>query len=226
MRASCPLCGSLEQVMLLTHGPDAPPEEIVDCPRHGSVSISDPHVLLAEAGAFDEPDEPLPGVLQGLAETIAAAARIMAAYDWTGSAPEPMVSTILTVRILRDELAEVERRITQAIEASTVRGQLIECRGKDWKLGASPKVRYDVRRVVSALAARLADEVVDQESGEVPPVGVIAETVATAVAEATGSLAPSAKWNKTPLAQHGIDLDAFETERSYGRTTLREDYKR
>lgn len=227
MRASCPLCGSLEQVMLLHDGSGGePPEEIVDCPTHGCVSVTDAHVEQVEAGAFINPDDPLPPVIGGLAETLAAAARVAAAHDWTDARPEEVAAAILTMRAVKDELTEAERRYTLALDGMLARGEVITVRGKDWRVSASANVRHDVERVCSVLAARVADEVVDADTGEVPPVAVIAEKVARATAAATGALTPSAKWRSGALKDHGIDLSDFETERSYGKASLREDFKR
>jgi hypothetical protein len=224
VRASCPLCGSLEQVKLLSYGPESAPDEVVDCPRHGVISITARHDEQADAGWFDDLEDPIPLVLRGLAETMTAAARMMAVYDWSDdTVPESIVAAILTVKQIRQELDEVERRFMIALDDRADRGTVFHVRGKNWVHGANPTTRYDVRAVCSALAARVADEVVDRETGEIPPIGVIAEKVAFEVAQATGGLAPSATWQKEALARHGLERDRYVTERSWGKLSVKED---
>ena len=92
----------------------------------------------------------------------------------------------------------------------------------------APKVRYDNPRLLSVLAARVADEAVDPLTGEIPPVAVIAGHVATAVAEATGCAVPSfASWRVGALKSHGLDRGDFEIEKQWSdpAVTLRLDKK-
>jgi hypothetical protein len=80
-----------------------------------------------------------------------------------------------------------------------------------------PLKRYDNDRILSALAGRVADEVVDRESGDVPPVAVIVERVANEVARATGCLTASyTGWRKGVMDGHGLSLEGFRVESARG----------
>lgn len=87
-----------------------------------------------------------------------------------------------------------------------------------------PTPRYDNRLIVSAIAARCADEVVDRETGETPPLGIVAGYVAERMAACTGSGTPGFRsWVKGPkgLAFHGLDIDDFRVESEPSHTPPR-----
>lgn len=80
------------------------------------------------------------------------------------------------------------------------------------RVGGGERKRYDQTRLVSALAARIADTIVDRETGEMPPLGAICQSVASEVASATGALAPSfTGWRSTVLKKHGLPAAAFSS---------------
>lgn len=80
----------------------------------------------------------------------------------------------------------------------------------------SPKVRYDNPRLLSVLAARVSDKVVDPLTGEIPPLAVIVEQVAQQVAAATGTGVPSfTGWRTGVLMQHGIDRSDYELSKEW-----------
>ena len=73
-----------------------------------------------------------------------------------------------------------------------------------------PGKKWDGKRLVPVLAARLADEAaVDRLTGEVRPVGAIAEYVADGIAEAAGLYNASASWRTTALKAQGVEPRDF-----------------
>lgn len=159
------------------------------------------------------------------------------ALEWAGHLPGPagddLHDAVATVASLLDHLPAddvdalgrllavvdetaraVRAAITERLLAEHPMGGELELEG----IGTlriskgSRRPQRDNDRICSALAARLADEVIDRDTGEVPPVSVIADRVAREVAEAAGALTPSyTGWRKGAMKAHGIDLDEFET---------------
>lgn len=94
-------------------------------------------------------------------------------------------------------------------ERTTTKG-MFELRG-----GGPASVKYDNPRVLSVIAARLADDCsYNRDTGERLPPGEAAQLVCEHMAALTGALTPSfSAWRKTPAKKLGLDLSAFELGR-------------
>lgn len=79
---------------------------------------------------------------------------------------------------------------------------------------------WEGKQLALVVAARVADECVDPESGEVLPVGVICEKVALAIVACAGLDAASKQWRKTDLGRFGIDPKSYSTTRG-GQSSVR-----
>lgn len=134
--------------------------------------------------------------------------------------PEYLWAMLERVRGLRgrDFLASLEDKLVGLLH-SAIPGEYGDYRLNDnrriYKTYTKEAERWDGERLVSVVAARIADDVqdVDPESGEVttPPLGVVCERVAVRVAECLGGMAPSTKWRVTPLHYLGIDPKPYRT---------------
>lgn len=114
-----------------------------------------------------------------------------------------------TITVLRNIEAMIEAATMAAMdrtgttEAITSAGTLIKTSGRE-------KKRYDHARIVSTLAARMADELTDRETGERAPLAVVCETVAREMANATGATAPSfTGWRAGVLKSHGMNVHSY-----------------
>ena len=74
--------------------------------------------------------------------------------------------------------------------------------------GGSTKWNWSALKPV--LAAQIADEVFDRETGEIPPLAVVCERAINAFAEIV-SLTPSKKGKTTEIAKRGLDPKEFVT---------------
>lgn len=70
--------------------------------------------------------------------------------------------------------------------------------------------KWNWPRLVPVLAAQIADEVFDRETGEIPPLAVVCERAINAFGEIV-SLTPSKKGKTTALEARGLDPKQFVT---------------
>lgn len=108
-----------------------------------------------------------------------------------------------------DRMARDNRR---SYEADSLPAPLVISRS-----GASPQ--WNGRETARRVAAQVADEVYDRDTGEVPPLGVVCATVADAIVDCAG-LTPSKAWRKDSLRARHIDLDGLVKNRA-GTLTVR-----
>lgn len=73
------------------------------------------------------------------------------------------------------------------------------------------KTRTDGKRLAHVVAARTADEVVDPETGEYPPLGVVCAKVADELMACAGIDNASHSWRSGELKKRGITLSQFTT---------------
>jgi len=161
------------------------------------------------------------------ADEVLAALEVVLLDDLVDDPParmEALAALLVAMADYRRQWQTLENGIEQVLVTLVPPGEAPEVPG----LGVlqvrrtGTRVRYDNEMLTAALAARVADEVVDRTTGEVPPLGVVAEHVARAVAEATGALAPSfSGWRKGAALAHGLTVDDYETERVLGRLTVK-----
>ncbi|MFA9269211.1 MAG: hypothetical protein ACEQSX_00415 [Baekduiaceae bacterium] len=122
-------------------------------------------------------------------------------------------AVLRTIEHQRKQMQAVELRIRHLLDVLHDKRTIAVPGIGSVRINNTPKKRYEGDLLLSRLAARVSDEVVDRESGEVPPLAVICEKVARATAEATGSLTPSfVGWRVGELKKHGIDLKDYEYE--------------
>lgn len=86
------------------------------------------------------------------------------------------------------------------------------------KTGASKK-RTDGRRLAQLVAARLSDELVDKETGEVPPLGVVCGRVAEELIVTAGLDNASHNWRSGELKRRGIEVGKY-VESEGGKTSV------
>lgn len=136
-------------------------------------------------------------------------------------AVEVLTAQVKTMAHNRRILADAENRLVELIGLLLDGGKVPVTGIGRVRVSSTPKKRYDGPMILSALSARIADEVVDPTTGEIPPLAAICGQVATAVAKATGSLTPSfTGWRKGVLEEHGIDLPRYVTDTEAGTPRL------
>jgi hypothetical protein len=117
---------------------------------------------------------------------------------------------------LRDDVV----RALRGSWPSREKREVVEGVGVLEKVTTSSTVTWDGERVAYVVAAQVADDAVDRETGEIKPPGVIAHEVASALIECAGLDAGSKQWRKGALRERGIDPDSF-SERRGGRPGVR-----
>lgn len=139
-------------------------------------------------------------------------------------AKETLLAAALTIEHHRGLLTEAKRRVVSWLDEITLDGELVDLDevGR-FRVGDSAKVTYDNARTASSFAARLTDEAFDQETGEVPPLGVTIELAVTETAKALGGFGVAKTWNKGPLRERGLDPESFVVSRERTDRKLMED---
>lgn len=138
---------------------------------------------------------------------------IFAALDRAGDHFPGLTQQLAAVRDqVRHRAAHAYPRSETQVTLSGV-GVLELCR-------AGKTTRWEGPRLAHHLAARVADEGVDRESGETLPLGVLCERVADVIVDAAGLDAASKAWRKTSVERYGLDPGEF-SESSGGTLSVR-----
>lgn len=117
-----------------------------------------------------------------------------------------------TDRGLYQQLAQVISMLKATIAKRLPYGEDVTVEGVGVLRYASSggKTTWDWPGLVPVLAAQIADEVFDRETGEVPPLAVVCERAIDAFGDIVG-LTPSKSGRKTALKSRGIDPKKFVT---------------
>lgn len=127
------------------------------------------------------------------------------------------------MRGLTQQLAAVRDRARSACRKACPRGPqqiTVEGVGTLERCTSGATTSWQGRSIAMVLAARIADEAIDRDTGEVMPPGALAERVALAIVACAGLDAASKSWRKTDLGRFGIPADTYSTK-SGGTPSIR-----
>ena len=133
---------------------------------------------------------------------------------------EGVAAQLRDLRVFKREVADTEAKLVTFL-ADILPGGGLGVPGVglvEAKKSASKK-RTDGRRLALVVAARLADEVVDRETGEIPPLSVVCQRVAEELVVTAGLDNESHAWRSGELKKRGIDVAKF-VETEGGKTNI------
>ena len=124
---------------------------------------------------------------------------------------------------LTQQLAAVRDRFREGAAAQYPRGEgavVVDGAGVLELCSVGAKDVWEGPLLVKTIAARLADEATDRETGEIMPPGVLAEKVATAIIDVAGLDTKSQTFRKGKVTSYGL-LPGDYVERESGRLSVR-----